>query len=143
MKNYINFFICLIIIFSQPCLGQTGNSSIVQLKAHDIGTNNFKSGHVTENKSIGFFVTGMKSEEDARTIEKLLYKHMEINYPRANYNSSYCAFVVFKESEINEAFIKKLLESAGFGINNYSERMTKNILNKKVDKPTVKILPPQ
>lgn len=143
MKKYINFFICLIIIFSQPCFAQTGNSSTVQLKAHDIGTNNFKPGNVTENKSIGFFVTGMKNEEDARTIEELLYKHMEINYPRANYNSSYCAFVVFKESEINEAFVKKLLESAGFGINNYSERMTKNVLNKKVEKPTAKILTTQ
>lgn len=80
----------------------------------------------------------MKSEEDARTIEKLLYKQMEINYPRASYNSSYCAFVVFKESEINEAFVRKLLESAGFGINNYSERISKNVLNRKVDKPKLK-----
>jgi len=104
----------------------------------DVGTNNSRSGTITENKSIGFFVTGMKSEKDARTIENLLTKQKGIYYPRANYNSSYCAFVILKESDIGEAFVKKLLESAGFGINNYSERITKNVLNKKVDKPKLK-----
>ncbi len=130
MKNRINFFICLSLFFSQPCLAQTGNRSTVQLRVTDIGTNNSRSGKVTENKSIGFFVTGMKSEEDARTIENLLIKQEGIYYPRANYNSSYCAFVILKESDIGETFVKKLLESAGFGINNYSERITKNLLNK-------------
>lgn len=55
MKNRINFFICLSLFLSQPCLAQTGNSSTVQLRVTDLGTNNSKSGNVTENKSIGFF----------------------------------------------------------------------------------------
>ena len=122
-KISINFFICLSISFAQPCLAQTGNSTTVQLKAIDIGINNSKSRDITENKTIGFFITGMKSEKDARAIENLLTKQKGIYYPRANYNSSYCAFVTLKESDIGEAFVKKLLESAGFGINNYRERI--------------------
>ena len=143
MKNHINFFICLSVFLSQPCLAQTGNSTTVQLKALDIGINNSRSENLTENKSIGFFLTGMKSEEDARVIENLLNKQNGIYYPRANYNSSYCAFVVFKDSDINEAFVKKVLESTGFGINNYSERISKNLIYKKTDKPTAKILTTQ
>ena len=150
MKNRIYFFICLSLFFSQLCLAQTGNSrdaingvSTVQLRVTDIGTNNSRSGNVTENKSIGFFITGMKSEKDARTIENLLNKQNGIYYPRANYNSSYCAFVTLQESVIGEVFLKILLESAGFGINKYSERISKNLIYKKIDKPTAKILPPQ
>jgi len=143
MKNRMYFFICLSLFLGQHCIAQTGNSSTVKMKVTDSGINNFRSGNVTENKSIGFFITGMKSEKDARTIENLLYEQMEINYPRANYNSSYCAFVIHKKSDISEAFVKKLLESAGFGINKYTERISKNLINKKVDKPTAKILTPQ
>ncbi|PCH65873.1 MAG: hypothetical protein COC01_09185 [Bacteroidetes bacterium] len=139
----IQVFICLLIIFSQPSLAQTGKSSAVKMKVTDIGINNARPGNVTENKSIGFFITGMKSEDDAGTIENLLYKQKGIYSPRASYNASYCAFVVLKESGINEAFVKNLLESAGFGINNYLERISKNLINKKVDKPIVNKLTPQ
>ena len=143
MKNRINFLICLLLLlFSQLCLAQTGNRelnsrdtinsvSTVQLKTSDIGINNSIPGNYTENKNIGFFVNGMKSEKDARTIENLLNKQKGIYYPRANYNSSYCAFIIPKGSNIDEAYVKELLKSAGFGINDYSERITRNKLMDK------------
>ena len=105
-----SFLICMLILFGYRGMAQTENSSMVQLKVTDTRTNNSKSGNVTENKSIGFFISGMKSEEDARTIEILLNNQKGIYGPRANYNASYCAFVTQKESDIDETFVKKLLD---------------------------------
>ena len=116
------FIVGLLIIFSSQGIAQTRNVTTVEMKALTPIDYVINSNDNVEEKAIEFYIMGLSEENEIWTMEELLVNQKGIDRARMSSDMSYCVVITLKGSNINEEFIKTLVESKGFKIENYSER---------------------
>lgn len=112
----------LFMILSYQGIAQTRNVTMVEMKALTPIDYVINSNQNIEEKAIEFYIMGLSEENEVWTMEELLANQKGIDRARMSSDMSYCVVITLKGSNINEEFIKILVESKGFKIENYSER---------------------
>lgn len=133
--------VCLLLLGAQS-FAQSKETKVT-LKPGSTKVDNTDPNEIEEEKSIEFYIVGIKDENDVWAVEDLLTKQKGIDRARVAGNNGFCTVITLKGSDISEKDIMALMSALRFTINNYSERWIAQKFSKPGERVYIQETPSQ